>query len=315
MKPIYTLLLTACLLTLAACGGEDERTTGSTTGQTQDEAIQASPLENVAICLWDQAGLRSIAGRGGDAKYLATINFGEVVTLTGNTEQPEGEKYPYLEMELSDGKKGWSSSYLFAAKAERAAALGKVDVYNRPDLTTYKGKQFERGDIFAVVASDKPGWAEAFGKEKAVSGWIKVDPSAYSTDEVDVTAAILIDRALQISDPLKQKEELQKLAENSTFGGSAFMSLIAEKLQGIEPIPDLPANQLYVVADKVNVRSAPDNEADNVVFQLERGNICNILERGARQTIRDMDDYWYRIEKDGEEGWIYGFFTSKRREE
>ena len=64
-----------------------------------------------------------------------------------------------------------------------------------------------------------------------------------------------------------------------------------------------------------NVRSEPDNEADNVVFQLASNDICTIIERGERVEIREMNDYWYKIEKDGHEGWIYGYFTSKRLSE
>lgn len=325
MKPFKTLLilsLSSCLFFLSC--GEKSTTTSSEAGtesavgssESSTESSREVPAANeiqLGICLWPQAGLRSMPGRGKDAKWIAGMSFGEVVTLTGKSEEA-GERN-YLEMELSDGKVGWSYDYLFAVNAQRAAATGAVDVYSRPDLTTFDGKQFERGEIFAVVNdSDTEGWMEVFGQEKKTKGWIKENTN-FSTDEVDVNVAIMFSRALLEKNPISMAEKLENLTKNTLFGESPLMNIVNEKLEEVKQMTALPANQLMVTTDNLNVRSEPDSEADNIIFKLQSGDICNVLERGDRTEIRNMNDYWYLVEKDGQEGWIYGYFTSKKQEE
>lgn len=323
MKQLAIFWLTAMAILWTACGDDDTNSSSQQAGQTEqvgDEgnasdrsvAASSSPTSDIAISLWDQAGLRDAPGRGKGIKYLATINFGEVVTLTGEEKQIEGDSRNYIEMQLSDGKVGWSYDYLFALDALRAAALQDIELYKRPDLTTFAGKKFERGEIFAVKSGDRDDWVEVLGKEKKKEGWIRKDAVKYSTDEIDVTVAILIDRAVNESDPTKREEALKQIAENSTFSSSPMLSLVDEKLADIPTIPELPANQLYITTENLNVRSEPDTEAENVVFQVTEGDICTIIERGDLASIRDMEDYWYNISFNGQEGWIFGHFTSKR---
>lgn len=311
------LLFYSCLLGLmvsTSCGDGGQASQQQAPAQSTEAAPEAAPvnrLANMGVCLWDGAGLRDAAGK--DAKWVAGISFGEVVVLSGQQEEISAENRTYLEIELADGKKGWSNGYLFATGAARAVALSDMDVYKRPDLTTYTGDKFAKGEIFALIPTDKDGWMEAYGKNKKKSGWVQAYEAAYSTDEVDVTVGILVDRAMQEKDPAKQEEALNRIAGNSTFSASPLMSVVDAQLAEVAARPELPANQLYITADNLNVRSEPDSEADNIVFKLEQGAICTIMERGERVKIRDMDDYWYKIEKDGQSGWIYGYFTSKRR--
>lgn len=327
MKHILPTTLLILASFLFSCEGDTSSEATSEQASAEQPAVEgeaaaeestravSSPTDDIGVCLWNQAGLRDKPGRGKDVKYLATISFGEVVTLTGESKEIPSEKRTYIELELSDGTKGWSNDYLFAVQAERAAALKEIDIYKRPELTTVTGKKFEQGDIFAVKTSDKEGWVEVFGKEKKPAGWARVTDGSYSVDEVDVTVAILLSRAASETDPQKQEETLKMIASNSTFAASPLMSIVDTKLAEVEAIPELPANQLYIAAANLNVRSEPDNEADNVLFQLSNGTICTILERGDRTPIRDMNDYWYKIEADGQEGWVYGYFTSKRLKE
>ncbi|MEZ4776640.1 MAG: SH3 domain-containing protein [Bacteroidia bacterium] len=316
MKNSLHWLLFAVLFFLASCGNEESSSeeAANVTNDSPDAVEQTtahSATDNLAICLWSPAGLREKPGMGNNNKYLASINFGEIVTLTGNAEEVASEKRNYVEMTLSDGKTGWSFDHLFAINAERGVAIEDIEIYKRPDLTTFNNEKFSRGEIVAIIASDKPGWAEAFGKEKKKSGWIQ-SGDKISTDEVDVTVAILVDRAMEEKTPEKQKEALTSLVENSTFKQSSLISMADEALAKVSNREELPPNQLYITADVLNVRSAPDNGSDNIVFKLKDGDICTILEKGQRIPIREMNDYWYKIEFEGQEGWVYGYFTSKK---
>ena len=61
--------------------------------------------------------------------------------------------------------------------------------------------------------------------------------------------------------------------------------------------------------DQVNVRTDPDETLNNVVGQLNYADVVSIIEKTVQQyTIGDYTDYWYKIEKDDIEGWIFGQF-------
>lgn len=60
----------------------------------------------------------------------------------------------------------------------------------------------------------------------------------------------------------------------------------------------------YVVGDQIWVRAKPvDGE---VVMKLNDGDLCILLEKGQYQEIRNMTGHWYKINYEGQEGWIYG---------
>lgn len=309
----------------AACGDSSESSSAAleaaATSETEEataRSAEAAPspattFADQAVCLWGTVGLRDKPGRTKEAKYLTGINFGEVVTLTGDSKEIKSEDRTYIEVTLSDGQTGWVNEYLFAPKSQRAVALKDIDVYKRPELTTFLGKKFSEGDIFALGESDNATWAPASGKEKSKDGWVPLSPGSYSTDEVDVTVAIMLDRALSEKDPSKRTDLLNNIASNSTFSSSPLMRLVDDAIAKVESAPKLGDNELMITAENLNVRSAPDNEADNVVFKLSSGDVCTIVEKGAQVEIRDMNDYWYKIEKDGQTGWVYGYFTSKRQ--
>ncbi|MDX1908483.1 MAG: SH3 domain-containing protein [Bacteroidia bacterium] len=277
------------------------------------DAEGAAAVAQSAVCLWDQAGLRDKPGKSNDAKYLASINFGEQLTLTGKrVEDSTDSKKPYVEVTLADGKKGWVQEYLLALNATRAVATGNITLYKRPELSTMSGDNLAEGDLFSFNES-QPGWAEVFGKEKKKKGWISLDASSYSQKEADVAVAVMVNTAMREKDPAKQEKLLNEIINNPALSTSSLVTFAESKLNSIAALPQLPENQLYITGDVVNIRTEPDNEdATNVSFQLKRGDICNILARGDRQQIRDMNEYWYQIEKDGQSGWVYGFFTSKK---
>ncbi|MCB0841955.1 MAG: SH3 domain-containing protein [Bacteroidetes bacterium] len=320
MKNLYLPILIISLIFFVACGSDDTESSASTSKNTEANTAEeeTEPIEEenqIAICLWGQAGLRSAPGRGSDAKWVSGISFGEIVLLTGNTKeiQEQDRARNYLEMELSDGKSGWSYDYLFAVNAERGVAKQDIDIYKRPELTTFDGDKFERGEVLAYIKGDKEGWYEAFGKEKKKSGWVR-SVDAISTDEVDVTVSILVDKANEETNPAKKQELLENISNNNTFKQSVLIDMVDSQLTKVAEKMNISENQLYVTTDNLNVRSAPDTEADNVVFQLKDGSICDILEVGPMKEIRDMQDYWYKISFEGKEGWIYGAFTSKKQE-
>ncbi|MEO1384079.1 MAG: hypothetical protein AAFV78_12680, partial [Bacteroidota bacterium] len=102
MKRIQTLLLLPFLLIfLQSCGDGDDSKTTQDAPKDEASAVMDEEMSDddemssadQAICLWGKAGLRDGAGRGKDLKYLATITFGEVVKLTGESEEIDDRNY------------------------------------------------------------------------------------------------------------------------------------------------------------------------------------------------------------------------------
>lgn len=316
MNRIFILFLSLSLFTFAC---EDSAPAENSESEASIAEEAPSEVESMpdgtsgvkAVCLWNQSGLRSAAGRGDDAKWVTAINFGEVVTLTGEEVSPEGEDRTYGEMKLKGGDSGWSNLYLFAVDADRAASYGDIDVYKRPELTTFTGEQFKPGEIFAVMnSSDQPGWLEVYGLEKKKKGWIQ-ENSKYKTDEIDVSVAIMMTQALAEKTPKAQEEALQRILSSSTFSTSSLIGIVQTKLEEISARAELPANQLYITATNLNVRAEASTESE-VMFQVGEGVIGTIIERSPNTVeVNGNTDYWYLIDVDGQEGWVFGHHTSK----
>lgn len=316
MNRIFISLLSLSLF-LFSCGDSASTESSSSEATVAEEVpleVESMPDGTTgvkAVCLWNQSGLRSAPGRGGDAKWVTAINFGEVVTLTGEEVSPEGEDRTYGEMKLKGGDSGWSNLYLFAVDADRAASYGDIDVYKRPELTTFTGEQFKPGEIFAVMnGSDQPGWLEVYGLEKKKKGWIQ-ENSKYKTDEIDVSVAIMMTQALAEKTPKAQEEALQRILSNSTFSTSSLIGIVQSKLDEISARAELPANQLYITATNLNVRAEASTDSE-VMFQVGEGVIGTIIERSPSTVeVNGNTDYWYLIDVDGQEGWVFGHHTSK----
>ncbi len=317
-----SLFLFAAIVMVVSCNepsGSDSQTieadstSETTAAQTSNDAGPSGGIP--AVCLWNEAGLRTGPGRGEGVKWITVINFGEVVTLTGEEASPEGSDRTYGEMTLSGGDQGWSNLYLFAVNADRAASYGDIDIYKRPELTTFTGDQLEAGEIFAVMKeSTEPGWLEVYGREKKKKGWIQ-ENSRFTTDKTDVSVAILMSQAMEEKTPKAQEEALQRILSSSTFNTSSLIGLVQSELESVQARAELPANQLYVTAAKVNVRLEPTTESE-VLFQAEEGEIGTIIERTPEMIeVNGNTDYWYLININGQEGWVFGRLTSKAVEQ
>ena len=133
---------------------------------------------------------------------------------------------------------------------------------------------------------------------------------SFSQDAL-IAVAVIISKAKREKVPEKRKELLKNIIDNSTYSSSAFYAMAEEMAQ--EPDPkDLNENQLMITGNVVNVRSGQTIDEENVVFQVKAGDVCEIAEKGSMDEIKGNTDYWYKITKDGQTGWIFGSNTSKK---
>jgi len=69
---------------------------------------------------------------------------------------------------------------------------------------------------------------------------------------------------------------------------------------------------LTIEGKDIWVRSEPTK--GEVVMKLNSGDVCEVLEKGKFEKIREMQDYWYKIQFNGKKGWVYGAQTSVKKE-
>jgi len=309
MRTYIHFLLFVLLFSFVVIGcddeGEEAGETEEATTTTTEESTEVDP--SAAVCLWNKAALREAAGK--DGKYSTSVVFGEQVEMLGETKKVDEENRTYMKVRLSDGSEGWVNQYLFAGKSKLGIILQSASLYNRPDLMTQKSSRMEAGEL-VIVSSKHAEWVKVSTADRKKSGWISGDGNI-SKENADITLALMYHQALQSPIRSKQLGALESLTKNSSFSSSPMMKIVKAKYQALSEMGALPETQLYVVGSNVNVRASATTASD-VVMQLSDGNLCEVLQKGKKERLGNMNDYWYKIEYQGQIGWIYGYFTSKR---
>lgn len=263
--------------------------------------------QNKAICIWQPAGLREQPGRR--FKYLASVQFGEQVDLLEEERVEKGNR-TYIRVKLSDDTEGWVHEYLFAENAF-LAVVNKVEaIYRRPDLMTFRDKELEPGEIVAVLSIDN-GWAQVVGEARKKIGWIR-NVSSLSMEGNDLEFARKYRLALQEKETYKQYKAFQDLLADEVLQQSPLISIAEKTYQEFGLKNHLPENQLYIIEPNVALRSEPNRNEGEMLYALNEGVICDVLQRGPKVSYEDVDDFWYEVQYEGESGWVYGLYTSKK---
>jgi uncharacterized protein YgiM (DUF1202 family) len=312
MKNLSLLLL--CLMwafVFASCSSDSKGSEGEESEENVDEDVKEDlpSNSNVALSTWE--GHSAKEGPGTEAKWVATIPFGEELTLLNETETDAKSSKTYEKVRLLDGKEGWVRADFIAKGAQLAAVTQDAQIYKRPSISTITDEVISAGTI-VVLKSKKDEYSEFIAKNDAANkrkeGWL-LGEKALTTNEEDLAAAILLSKAMAEKVPAKRKEKLQQVV--TQYPNSVFAKTAQAQIDAVDAGSNLGEDELMITGDNVNVRSEPDSKADNKVFQLNTGDVCKILERGEMDEIGGKLDYWYRISAKGQNGWVFGVFTSK----
>ncbi|MBU0488955.1 MAG: SH3 domain-containing protein [Bacteroidetes bacterium] len=74
-------------------------------------------------------------------------------------------------------------------------------------------------------------------------------------------------------------------------------------------VEEIQPEALAIKGSHVNIRENA-NTTSKVIMQLNTGDSCKILDKGKKEKIGDQTDFWYHIDYSGNEGWVFGAFTS-----
>lgn len=205
------------------------------------DASGISPVanENTGVCVLDGIALRASSSKSG--KFLANVQLGEVVKLLGGSEKDEAGK-DYVEIELSDGKKGWATGWGIVGNATVGAIKEDAVVYKRPDVLTQTTTKLPFMAIVAVT-SQKDDWVQVVGEGRKTSGWIQ--KGALTTAKEDVAVAVLATKKLREKDGLDQAKKIEAILSTTPFPSSFFIQKLKEKpvtpAAPPEVVPEAPA--------------------------------------------------------------------------
>ncbi|MCF6241764.1 MAG: hypothetical protein L3J74_10520 [Bacteroidales bacterium] len=228
---LFIIVLSIFLLSCDNKNNEQKNTTEDQEGIENQAVEEPEVLEAPIVCLWSKISVREEPKAKG--KWKAYIYLGEKATYKGISEKDTTVKNgkSYAKIELADGTTGWVEERFFAIDARPAVIISPTKLYERPDILTAGKKSYDRMQ-FVVITDEKEGWKKVKAKKVDDSwfstGWVR-DNNITETD-IDVSVAVLENRAAAISDSEKKLEALNEIANNPDFGNSIFMEDIQQMI-------------------------------------------------------------------------------------
>jgi uncharacterized protein YgiM (DUF1202 family) len=312
MKNLCLLLLGLLLMVSFTACASDKKTGDADETELEDESEDSdgdADAGSLTLSTWE--GHSAKDSPGNDGKWVASIAFGEELTLLNETETDAKTNKSYEKVRLLDGKEGWVRADFVAKDASLQAVAQDAQIYKRPGISNISDDMVLTGTV-VIVKGHKDDFAEFIARNdannKRKEGWL-LGEKALTSDETDVSAALLYSKAMNKKVPTKRQEKLKQVVTN--YPNSVFAKTAQNALDAAAASEDLSEDQLMITGDNVNVRSGPTVKEENKVFQLAAGDICSILERGEMDEIGGKLDYWYKISAKGQSGWVFGTFTSK----
>ncbi len=231
------LFFMAFSLFLFGCGDEnkDAENSNKSNDAAEEQAVEEPEFtEAPIVCLWSKISVREEPKAKG--KWKTYIYLGETATYKGITEKDTTVKKgkSYAKIELADGTQGWVEDRFFAIDAKPAAIINDTKLYERPDILTAGKKEYKRIQ-FVVITDEKDGWKKVKGKKVEdtwfSSGWVK--DNNITENSLDVSVAVLENRAASIEDKEKKIEALNEIINNTDFASSLFIEDIRQMIMDL----------------------------------------------------------------------------------
>jgi hypothetical protein len=220
--------------------GNDE--TGESEISTNGESTAGN---NSAVCLWSAITLRETPEAKG--KFKSTIYLGEKAVFLNETAIDSTDKkkpVEYVKIKLSDGTIGWAQANMMAVGTSAYALRDKTKLYKRPDILSAGQDEFDKMQ-YVVILEEQGEWVKIKGKKRSdkwfKEGWVKVDK--INDNEIDVTVAILAERAMIKDNPDKKLEALKEIVDNPDFSNSVFIEDVRLLIESLA-MPEPPAEDI-----------------------------------------------------------------------
>jgi hypothetical protein len=260
--------------------------------------------------------------QGGSLKWKENLTIGDKVQVKGGVQKKkvEGKERDYLRVKAPSGSEGFVRAQYVAAKATLAVVRAeKATVYSEPRDVKITTKSVSN---MTIVATFQDGSTSSFSKiicYDAAQDAYFTDPVYVAIEDLsfadaDVNATILYATAAA-SKNKEIKSNLFKVIQKR-YASSIFFDKIQAALTPGAASDAAPAaakqtstaaGSFTVNDDKVNVRAQPDETGGQVLTQLSKGQIVEVLEQTTQTyVVGGVSDHWYRIANPA--GWVFGGF-------
>ncbi len=251
MNYLKTLLFVSLIAVFTFACGDGKSTDEDDNDEIDEEKIEVSnaPDNVIAVCLWSTVSLRETPGLKG--KYKNTIYLGEKAVYLGETVTDSTDKKnarDFIKVKLTDGTEGWVQANMMAVDAKPFVLREKTKLYKRPDILSAGKDEFDVMQ-FVVILEEQGEWVKIKGKKRTdgwfKDGWIKMDKLV--GNEIDVTVAILTERALLKENNEKKLEALMEITSNTDFSSSIFINQVQSLVEEYNT-PEEPEEE-YIEGD------------------------------------------------------------------
>ncbi|MDX1906399.1 MAG: hypothetical protein SF053_05135 [Bacteroidia bacterium] len=219
------------------------------------------------ICLGHQVLLR--ARPGGTGSVLATVWFGEQVTLLGESASDTVSGRVYVRMRTAEGRTGWADTYMFSEGEGAAVVLAGMPVYQRPMTPTTITDQVTRPGDIVIVLHRVGEWTEIAGRDRTPHGWIR-GGNVLSTAVSDLELATLMATAEAEPQPDVRREKLDQLV--TMAANSPLQPLLAARRDALppprDPVRAIPVQPAAAQALPEQAVSAGTVELTGAIFVL-----------------------------------------------
>lgn len=257
-------------------------------------------------------GLYAIAD--GTAKWASEpLLLGEKLALTGQASKAtlDGKERDFIEVKRDSGKAGWAWPEYLVSNA-LLAVVGNDDaiVYTEPKNTAATARSIPKMSVLVVHAetNGQPYLKVTSYNPGAFLKGVYVRSEGISTKPDDVQSVILLQLAAAAKDP-KQKQALLTSAAKD-YPGSAFITQVEDAIAALTAPTDIRATEKFFatmisIADKVNVRDAPDETTGKSIGQLSMGQKVEVEEQTTESyTVNGQTAPWYKVNEPA--GWVFG---------
>jgi hypothetical protein len=227
-KTNFKILLFVLLTVLFpfSCGLGSGNEDGNENDSISEEGENGESLADATtICIWSSVTVKETPEQKG--KYKNTIYLGEKTQFLGKTQTDSSDKKnvrDYIRIRLTDGTEGWVQANLMSIGGKPYAVKETTKLYKRPDILSVGKDEFEKMQ-FVIAIDGQEEWVKVKGKKKTDSwfkeGWVKLD--RLTEIEVDITVAILAERALSKETDEKKLEALKEITDNTDLSTSIFI--------------------------------------------------------------------------------------------
>lgn len=182
------------------------------------------------VCVIENTSLRTEPSTKG--QWTSSLALGETVKLeSGPIKDAADPKVEYIKVKLSDGTKGYASTWCIVRGAYVGVVQKTAKIYKRPDLLAESSQQFELMNIVAVE-EEKDDWIRVTGEGRTKIGWIQND--SIRKDKEDVVTAVLLRKAMRGKGNNIPREEMEAIVSKLPYQDSYFVNVIMEKYEDEE---------------------------------------------------------------------------------